>query len=297
MTSKRWAAADLPDMAGATVIVTGASSGLGAETTRQLVQAGARVVLAVRNLHKGVQVARSVGGHTEVRLLELTDLASIRAFARGWSDPVDVLINNAGIMMVPMGRTADGFELHIGTNHLGHFALTNLLLPAITGRVVTVSSQLHRGGHIDIGDLNWEKRRYDPGRAYADSKQANLLFTFELQRRLEAAGSGVRAVSAHPGIASTNLAAHLVGFRAMVAKVGMRVVAQDAAGGALPSLFAATQDIAGIAYVGPAGIAHMRGSAVVMAPSKESQDPVLASRLWSRSVELTGVDMPLRVAA
>ena len=297
MTSKQWSADDLPDMTGRTVIVTGASSGLGAATTRHLARAGARVVLAVRNVAKGEEIARSAGGRTEVEHLDLAELASIRAFARAWTGSVDILINNAGVMMLPEGRTADGFELQIGTNHLGHFALTNLLLPHITDRVVTVSSHLHRGGRIDVEDLNWEHRRYDPDRAYADSKQANLLFTLELQRRLEEAGSGVRAVSAHPGIASTNLGAHLGGFRGMVAEIAVRFVAQDAEHGALPTLYAATQDIPGNTYVGPAGLGHMRGAPMVMAPSKASQDPALALRLWARSAALTGVHMPVLAAA
>jgi NAD(P)-dependent dehydrogenase (short-subunit alcohol dehydrogenase family) len=297
MKSKRWSTGDLPDMTGRTVIVTGASSGLGVPTTHELARVGARVVLAVRNVAKGEEVARSAGGRTEVRQLELTDLASIRAFARAWTGPVDILINNAGIMMVPFGKTADGFELQIGTNHLGHFALTNLLLPHITDRVVTVSSQLHRSGYIDLDDLNWELRRYDPGRAYADSKEANLLFTLELQRRLVAAGGRLRAVSAHPGYASTNLAAHLTGFRGMVAGLGVRVLAQDAEHGALPTLYAAAEDIPGNSYVGPGGLGHMRGHPVVMAPSKASQDPELAARLWALSVRLTEVDSPALAAA
>lgn len=297
MAPKKWTAADLPDMTGRTVIVTGASSGIGLSTACELARAGARVVLAVRNVAKGEEAARRAGGHTEVRQLELTDLSSIRAFAQAWSDPLDVLINNAGIMMVPEGRTADGFELQMGTNHLGHFALTNLLLAYITDRVVTVSSQLHRGGHVDVNDLNWERRRYDPSRAYADSKQANLLFTLELQRRLHAAGSGVRAMSAHPGIASTNLGAHLAGFRGLVAQVGTRFVAQDAEHGALPTLYAATQDIPGNSYVGPDGLGHVRGSPVVMHPSNASQDPGLAARLWTVSAKLTEVDMPILAAA
>jgi NAD(P)-dependent dehydrogenase (short-subunit alcohol dehydrogenase family) len=293
MASKRWTAADLPDMTGRTVIVTGASSGLGAATSREFVRAGARVVLAVRDTAKGEAVARDAGGTTEVRKLELTDLASIRAFARAWTGPVDILVNNAGIMMVPEGKTADGFELQIGTNHLGHFALTNLLLPCITDRVVTVSSNLHRNGHVDVDDLNWERRRYNPDRAYADSKQANLLFTLELQRRLNASGSGVRAVAAHPGVATTNLSDHLGGFRGMVALVGIRVVAQDAERGALPTLYAATQDIPSNSYVGPDGIGHLRGFPALQAPSRASQDPQLAARLWARSAALTGIDSPV----
>jgi NAD(P)-dependent dehydrogenase (short-subunit alcohol dehydrogenase family) len=297
MASKHWTAADIPDMTGRTVIVTGASSGLGLATTRDFAHAGARVVLAVRNIAKGEEVARAIGGQTEVRTLELTNLSSIRAFARAWTGPVDVLVNNAGIMMVPEGKTADGFELQIGTNHLGHFALTTLLLPHITDRVVTVTSHLHRNGHIDVDDLNWERRRYNPDSAYADSKQANLLFTLELQRRLGASGSRVRAVSAHPGIASTNLGTHLGGFRGLVAQVAVRVVAQDAEHGALPTLYAATQDVPGNAYVGPDGIGHIRGFPVLQAPSKASQDPELAAHLWERSAALTGVDTTVPAAA
>src|ERR1022692_102474 len=292
MASKKWTTADIPDMQGRTVVVTGASSGLGVPTTNELVKAGARVVLAVRNVAKGEAVARRAGGRTEVRQLELTDLASIHAFAAAWTGPLDVLINNAGIMMVPYGKTVDGFELQIGTNHLGHFALTNLLLPHITDRVVTLSSGLHRGGHVDIDDLNWERRTYDASRAYADSKQANLLFTLELQRRLSAEGSNVRAVSAHPGIAKTNLGAHLTGFRGAVASIALRVMAQDVEHGALPTLYAATQDLPGNSFVGPNGFSHLRGYPEVVQPSQASQDSELAARLWARSAELTKVDSP-----
>lgn len=277
--------------------MTGASSGIGVPTTTELARAGARVVLAVRNVAKGEEVARRAGGQAEVRKLELADLASVRAFADAWSGPIDVLINNAGIMMVPEGKTVDGFELQIGTNHLGHFALTNLLLPHIKDRVVTVSSQLHRGGHVDVDDLNWERRKYDPSHAYADSKQANLLFTLELQRRLAVAGSAVRAVSAHPGIASTNLGSHLSGFRGVMAQAGMAVMAQDSEHGALPTLYASTHDIPGNSYVGPDGLGHMRGYPVIMKPSNASQDSDLARRLWARSAELTGVGSPMLVPA
>ena len=168
VSAQRWTAANLPDMSGKTVIVTGASSGLGVATARDFARAGARVILAVRNVAKGTAVAQGIAGHTEVRRLELADLASIRAFADAWTGDIDILVNNAGIMWVPAGKTVDGFELQIGTNHLGHFALTNRLLPHITERVVTVSSYLHRGGHIDVDDINWERRRYRPARAYAE---------------------------------------------------------------------------------------------------------------------------------
>jgi NAD(P)-dependent dehydrogenase (short-subunit alcohol dehydrogenase family) len=292
VTAAHWTAADLPDMTGKTVIVTGASSGLGVATTRAFARAGARVILAVRNAAKGTAVAQGIAGNTEVRHLELTDLASIHAFADAWKGDIDILVNNAGIMWVAAGRTVDGFELQIGTNHLGHFALTNRLLPHITERVVTVSSYLHRGGHIDVDDLNWERRRYNPTRAYADSKQANLLFTFELQRRLASQGSGVRAVSAHPGIARTALAARAAGLRGIMAEMGASVLAQDAEQGALPTLYAATQDIPGNTFVGPDGLAHWRGYPVVVRPTKSSQDPALAAQLWAQSARLTGLDFP-----
>ena len=202
MTS-RWTAADIPSQTGRTAVVTGANSGLGLATARELARAGASVVLAVRNLELGAQAAESIEGDVTVRQLDLADLASVRAFADGWSGDLDVLVNNAGIMMVPAGRTADGFELQLGTNHLGHFALTNLLLPHVTDRVVTVSSGLHRSGVIDLDDLNWQRRPYNATAAYGQSKLANLLFTLELQRRLTAAGSPVRALAAHPGYSAT----------------------------------------------------------------------------------------------
>jgi NAD(P)-dependent dehydrogenase (short-subunit alcohol dehydrogenase family) len=296
MTSNNWTAADLPDLAGKTVVVTGASSGIGIPTTRELARAGARVVLAVRNMGKGEEVSRTIEGRTEVRHLELTSLASIREFADAWTGDLDILVNNAGIMLVPEGRTDDGFELQIGTNHLGHFALTNLLLPHITGRVVTISSPLHARGRIDIDDLNWERRPYDADRAYADSKQANVLFTLELQRRLATEGSTVRAVSAHPGIARTNLGAHLRGFRGAVAVAG-RIIAQDVEHGALPTLYAATEDIPGNSCVGPNGFSHLRGYPEVLQPSRASRDAGLARRLWARSAELTEVDSPDPAAA
>ena len=292
MTSQRWTATDLPDMSGKTVIVTGASSGLGVATTRELARVGARVVLAVRNVAKGEEVACTVEGTTEVRDLDLTSLTSIREFADAWIGDVDVLVNNAGIMMLPYGKTADGFELQIGTNHLGHFALTNLLLPHITGRVVTISSPLHARGHIDLEDLNWEHRRYNSDRAYADSKEANVLFTLELQRRLVAGGSRVRAVSAHPGIARTNLGAHIRGMRGLAARIG-GVIGQDVEHGALPTLYAATQEIPGNTFIGPDGVGHLRGYPEVVQPSKGSQDPDLAARLWILSAGLTQVESPV----
>src|ERR1700712_2200139 len=201
-----WTAADLPSFAGRTVIVTGANSGLGEVTARELARVGAKVILAVRTTSKGDTAAEGMTGDVEVRKLDLQDLASIREFADGVG-AVDVLINNAGIMAVPLARTKDGFERQFGTNHLGHFALTNLLLPRITDRVVNVSSSLHRGKQVDFDNVSLEGS-YSPTRAYQQSKLANLLFTAELQRRLAAAGSAVRVTAAHPGYAATNLQSH-----------------------------------------------------------------------------------------
>ena len=188
--------ADIPDLTGQTAVVTGANSGIGLETAKALTARGARVIIAVRDEAKGRTAAEGMHGPgtTEVRPLDLASLDSVRAFAKAWDGgPVDLLINNAGVMLPPLTRTTDGFELQFGTNHLGHFALTNLLLPHITahGRVVTVSSGAHRYGKIDFDDLNWEHRRYRRWRAYGQSKLANLLFTMELQRRLTEAGSGI----------------------------------------------------------------------------------------------------------
>ena len=204
----RWTAADLPDLHDRTVVVSGANSGIGLVTAREVARAGARVVLAVRDEGRGRAAAATIDGDSEVRRLDLADLASVRQFAETWTGDVHVLINNAGVMAVPRQRTADGFEMHIGTNHLGPFALTNLLLANIVDRVVTLSSGVHRMGRIALDDLNWERRRYSPWPAYAQSKLANLLFTLELDRRLTAAKSSVRAVAAHPGYAATNLQSH-----------------------------------------------------------------------------------------
>lgn len=284
--SARWTAADLPDQSRRTIIVTGASSGLGLVTARELARVGARVVLAVRNPAKGDRAAATMAGQTEVRRLDLADLASVRAFAAEWDEPFDVLINNAGIMRVPQGRTRDGFELQIGTNHLGPFALTNLLLPHITSRVVTVSSQLHRRGRLDLDDLNWQRRRYKSLQAYCDSKLANLLFTLELQRRLATAGRGVLAVAAHPGIATTNLTSHVSGIGGKLGRA-VKHLFNDAEHGALPTLYAATQDVPGACYVGPDGPAHLRGYPELGTPSKKARDADLARRLWDLSARLT----------
>ena len=290
----RWTADDLPDQTGRTVVVTGANSGLGRQTASALAAAGARVVLAVRDRGRGEEAARAMTGDVEVRLLDLADLASVRRFADAWTGPLDVLVNNAGLMAVPLRRTADGFEMQLGTNHLGHFALTNLLLPAITDRVVTVSSGLHRQGELVLDDLNWERRRYSPYGAYGQSKLANLLFTLELQRRLEADGSPVRALAAHPGYAATNLQGNQGPVRNALMAVATRVLAQADAQGALPTLHAAVVDLPGGSYVGPDRFAEMRGHPTLVGRSAAASDPVLAGLLWDASEELTGVRYPVR---
>jgi NAD(P)-dependent dehydrogenase (short-subunit alcohol dehydrogenase family) len=288
--------ADLPDLTGQTVIVTGASSGIGLEAAKAFAGKGARVILAVRDEAKGKKAAGALPptGTAEVRLLDLASLDSVRAFARDWSGPIDLLINNAGVMIPPLSRTADGFELQFGTNHLGHFALTNLLLPNITGRVVTVSSGAHRSGRIDFDDLNWERRRYRRWRAYGQSKLANLLFTAELQRRLTEAGSPVLSMAAHPGYAATNLQSHS-GSRLMevaMGTLGNRLLAQDAASGALPTLYAATGDLPGNTFVGPSGFGGMRGAPAPCPRSKAASDAGVARRLWQVSEQLTGMTFP-----
>ncbi|MER5942060.1 oxidoreductase [Streptomyces sp. NPDC001928] len=303
-TSKAWDASRIPDLSGRTALVTGANSGIGLTAAAALARAGAHVVLAVRDPQRGRAAAATVTGSTEVRRLDLADLSSVREFAVAWQGrPVDLLINNAGVMMLPEQRTADGFEMQFGTNHLGHFALTNLLLPYVTDRVVTLASGAHRlfDARIRFEDLDFTSG-YNPNRAYAQSKLANLLFTLELQRRLAQAGSPVRALAAHPGYAATNLQSHagnpvMRGFM----KIGNRFFAQDDKAGALPTLYAATQDLPGASYVGPDGRGEMRGGPTLVGRSAAASDPDVARRLWTVSEELTGVSWPLaageRVAA
>ena len=289
MTST-WTSANLPSQDGRTYVITGANSGIGLTTARALGAAGAHVVLAVRDLGRGRSAASTIPGSTEVRQLDLTDLASVRRFAAEWSGDIDVLINNAGIMAVPEGRTADGFELQLGTNHLGHFVLTNLLLPGVTDRVVTVASGAHRMGRIDRTDLNWERRRYARWRAYGQSKLANLLFMIELQRRLDAAESPVRALAAHPGWAATNLQTR-GGNRLHDAfgRIGNRLWAQSDEAGALPTLYAATEDLPGGSYVGPDGRFELGGHPALVGRSDAALDLDTAAWLWAESERLTGV--------
>ena len=294
MPSPSWTAADLADQQGRRIVITGGNSGIGLVAARLLAGAGAQVIIAVRDQAKGEQAASEIGGDTQVRALDLADLNSVRAFAAETTEPIDVLINNAGVMATPLGRTAQGFETQFGVNHLGHFALTNLLLPMITDRVVSVASGAHRRGHIDLSDLNWDRRRYQRWAAYGQSKLANLLFILELERRLTAAGSPVRALAAHPGYAATNLQSHSGNpIMDRMMRLANRIVAQSQDMGALPTVYAASQDLPGGSYVGPDGRSELRGNPTLVGRSAEASDPKLAAALWTASEELTGVPFPL----
>jgi NAD(P)-dependent dehydrogenase (short-subunit alcohol dehydrogenase family) len=285
-----WTAKDLPTFAGRTVVVTGANSGLGEVTARELARVGAKVIVAVRNLDKGNAAAAGMGGDVEVRKLDLQDLSSVREFANT-VDGLDVLINNAGIMAVPYAQTVDGFESQIGTNHLGHFALTNLLLPKITDRVVTVSSMMHLIGKISLKDLNWKSRPYSAWLAYGQSKLANLLFTKELQRRLDTAGSTVTALAAHPGYSATNLQGQTGNEFGTKFWHAANRLGTDAAFGARQTLFAASQELPGDGFIGPKFT--MRGPTGLTARSPLASNAKTASALWELSEQLTDTKFPL----
>lgn len=305
-----WSRADIPDQSGRTVLVTGANSGLGLRTAEALAGAGARVLLACRNAEKAaaaleVVKAAATGPAPEVVPLDLGDLTSVAACAEavdGAVERLDVLVNNAGVMAVPKRRTADGFELQLGTNHLGHFALTGRLLPTLlrapAPRVVTVSSNAHKFGAMRWDDLNWERGRYSKWRAYAQSKLANLLFSGELQRRATAAGTRLTAAAAHPGYAATNLSAvgpQLSGNKLMygLTRISDRVIGQSDAMGALPQLYAATMaDVGPDDYFGPDGVAEQRGHPKRVGRTRAAADVTAGARLWKASEELTGVRYP-----
>jgi NAD(P)-dependent dehydrogenase (short-subunit alcohol dehydrogenase family) len=305
-----WTTADLPDLTGRVAVVTGANSGLGYETALALAGCGAHVTMAVRDTAKGETAAAEMrrtfpDADLEVSALDLASLASIREFASRWSadhpDGLDLLINNAGVMALPHRLTADGFEMQIGTNHLGHFALTGLLLPALVARhrsrVVTVSSFAHRMGRLNLDDLMGEKR-YRAWGAYGQSKLANLLFTAELQRRLDRAHLSVKAMAAHPGYSNTNLqsaSAKMKGqsFQATVTDRMNDVMAQSASMGALPTLFAATAPgLPGDSFVGPNGFMELRGYPQLVGRSARAADAADAAALWTVSEQLTGVTYP-----
>lgn len=300
MSTQNWTAEQLSDQTGRVVIVTGANSGIGFETARVLAEKGATVVMACRNLVKTNPKADEIrGAHpeatVEVMELDLSDLESVRHFAdafRAKHSRLDLLINNAGIMVPPYGTTAQGFETQFGVNHLGHFALTGLLLDLVIqtpgSRIVTVSSVAHQFGKIQFSDLNWE-RGYKAQSAYGQSKLANLLFTYELQRRLAAAGKDTLAVAAHPGWTETNLQEHAKGVKFL-----NRFFGQEPLMGALPTLYAATEsDVNGAEYYGPSGFMEMNGPPKRVRSNKRSRDRNVAERLWSVSEELTGVRFQL----
>lgn len=290
MAHPSWTAADLPALDGRSALVTGANSGVGFATATALAGAGAHVVLGVRDVTRGHAAAATMSGSTEVRRLDLADLSSVRAFAQSWSGRLDLLINNAGVAGGRGAVTKDGFDLQFGTNHLGHFALTNLLLPHLSDRVVTLASGAHRAGDIHFEDFALRSRRYSLAETYGQSKLANLLFTLELERRLRRSGSAVRSLAAHPGYSATNLG--IQGrSKPLVTTVNLagRLLAQTSEQGALPTLFAATQDLPGASYLGPDGRWELQGSPSMVGRSAQASDPALARRLWDASEELTGV--------
>ncbi|UVS77813.1 oxidoreductase [Actinokineospora sp. UTMC 2448] len=298
-----WSEADIPDQTGRTVLVTGANSGLGLRSAQVLAAKGAHVIMACRSPEKGKAALATIDGAAELLQLDLADLASVRKAAEEvrerTGDRLDVLMNNAGIMGPPKGVTVDGFELQIGTNHLGHAALTWLLLPAVTGRVVTLSSLAHRGPGLDVDDLNWERRRYRAVGAYSASKLANLIFAIELDRRLRAAGSEVVSVAAHPGLTDTELAANSARTRGSgrfgqaatsIVSFGNRLITQSLQRGALPQLYAATApDVTGGEYFGPQGIGEVAGSPKRARARSAARNADLGRRLWERTAELTGI--------
>jgi NAD(P)-dependent dehydrogenase (short-subunit alcohol dehydrogenase family) len=301
----RWTEEGIPDQSGRTVLVTGANSGLGLQTTLVLAERAATVLLGCRDPHRGQaavdRVRSSAGTDATLVQLDLADLSSVRKAADEvrtiTGDRLDVLVNNAGVMASPPRRTVDGFELQIGTNHLGHAALTWLLTPALVpgARVVTVSSLAHRGGRLDIDDLNFERRRYNPTAAYSASKLANLLFTFELDRRARAAGRDLVAVAAHPGITATELVPnttrmYLPGLFAELARWGNKLVSQGVVAGALPQLYAATAaDVRSGEYFGPTGLGETRGAPGRVPASLAACNEHTARLLWQRTAQLTGV--------
>lgn len=293
--AEKWTAADIPDLSDRVFVVTGANSGLGLVSARELARAGATVVMAVRDTTKGERAAATVSGNREVRKLDLSDLSSVAAFVEELPyDRVDVLLNNAGVMAPPRQTTADGFELQFGTNHLGHFALTGRLLPRLAAasdpRVVTLSSGAHRIGKIHFDDLQGEQR-YNNWRWYGQSKLSNLMFAFELQKRAAAEGSDLRSLAAHPGYARTNLQfAAPPWYEQLIMRVTNPLLGQSDAMGALPQLYAATApDVPGGSFIGPDGFMEQRGHPHIVTAASKAYDENAWRRLWEISEELTGV--------
>jgi NAD(P)-dependent dehydrogenase (short-subunit alcohol dehydrogenase family) len=308
--SPGWSSDEIPDQRGRTAIVTGANSGLGLITAQELARNGASVVLACRDTEKGAAALLEVqalapDAQLELAELDLARLASVETFAagfrRGHPEGLDLLINNAGVMAPPRRQTADGFELQLGTNHLGHFALTGRLIGLMEGRgdarVVTLSSNAHKTGRIDFEDLQSEMR-YRRWSAYGRSKLANLMFALELDRRLRAAASSIKSLAAHPGYAATNLqSAAAPAIDRLVMQLTNLVMAQSAEMGALSTLYAATQPgLEGGSYVGPDGVGEFRGRPHLVSPSGAARDAQVAGRLWAVSEELTGVHFELGAA-
>jgi NAD(P)-dependent dehydrogenase (short-subunit alcohol dehydrogenase family) len=305
MTATMWTERDIPDQAGRVAVVTGANSGIGWEAARALAEHGAHVVLACRTRSKAEDARQRIlrtapDAMIDLVDLDLSDLASVRKGAALVTDEyerIDLLVNNAGVMAVPSQRTSDGFEMQFGTNHLGHFAFTGLVLPHITpvdgSRVVNVSSNAHKFGKIDLNDLNWEHKKYSPWRAYGQSKIANLMFTYELQRRFELAGVPTIAVACHPGGSRTNLGNAPAGITGRLMELTRPVInlfMQPAAMGALPTLRAAVDPgVRGGEYYGPDGLGQQRGYPQRVSSNARSKDADVASRLWTTSEELTGV--------
>ena len=300
----KWTPQQMPSQQGRLAIVTGANSGIGYQAAGYLSRAGATVILACRSREKGEAasskiLARQPSAKVEVRILDVADLDSVRRFAAEFlsqSKPLDLLINNAGVMALPERRTTpQGFEMQFGTNHLGHFALTGLLLPALlrqaASRVVTVASIAHKGGKLNFDDLNAE-RRYDPRGAYSQSKLANLVFGLEFDRRLRARSAQTASVIAHPGVAVTNIVSNGMGrgLKARVVNALLPFVAQSDDRGSWPLLYAATSpDAHGGGYYGPDGIAEIKGTPVEVKPKPHALDPAAGKRLWEISEALTGV--------
>lgn len=302
--SKNWTVNDIPDLSGKVAIVTGANNGIGFESAKEFARKGAEVILACRSVEKGESAAAAI--HAEIAnaklkpmVLELSSLKSVRAFADEFNaaySRLDVLLNNAGIMMVPYSKTEDGFERQLGVNHLGHFALTGLLIDILlktpNARVVNVSSNAHRFGELDFDDLMFDNEEaYTPMKAYGNSKLSNLLFTYEMQRRLDEKNADVIAVAAHPGISTTNLANHLA--PALVMKLVMPLfgwMMQNAAMGTLPSIRAAVDpDVVGGQYYGPDGKNERKGYPVVVPSNEASHNEADARKLWEVSEQLTTV--------
>ena len=301
---KAWTFDDIPDQRGRTAIVTGANTGIGLETARMLALRGATVILACRNAEKGkaaltrIQAEKPKGTATAFAL-DLSDLDSVAAFAADFASKhqrLDLLIDNAGVMVPPLSRTKQGFELQFGTNHLGHFALTARLFPLVArtmgARIVVVASTAQNFGRIDFDDLNWERRSYNAWRAYGQSKLANMMFTLELSRRLSASGSDVRVTAAHPGWTATDLQR-----TAGVARFFGPMFAMKPEGGALPTLRAAVEpDATSGSYWGPSGLFELSGPPVLARIPKGAQDDAVAARLFDVSEKLTGVSFALDVA-